>query len=310
MTSSTPLTRARRGHGRAERSATSLLALLARNHAPDARAALLDQLAAAYDRMADLHTAAFGPDPIDTENGRDAATALATSGWLVRLVGITEHAVAGESLFPLDAATAIAGATTAEQFHILGRLCAEPDRAARAGLIEALRALSVDQVGERAAIVLTSLAEAEQTAAGRRRPRLNWRGLYAGVSSAAGAGINLLVALAAGIWCTGFASAPTTEAAVRVAVVVIAVSATLTAIDTRLRAWLARQRCGVCGSVARRGGWLRFGRLHGVYRSVHTGCQRWLPPASLDLDQPPSQPALAAVRPQGGNAVSTDGATS
>jgi hypothetical protein len=310
MTSPSPSTRARRDHSRAERHATRLLALLARNHAPDVRAALLDQLAAAYDRMADLHTAAFGPDPIDTENGRDAATALASSGWLVRLVAITEHAVAGESLFPLDAAAAIAGATTAEQFHLLGTLSGEPDRAARAGLIEALRALLVDQVGERAATALTSLAEAEQAAAGRRRPRLTWRGVHAGASSAAGAGINLLVALAAGIWCTGFASAPTTVAAVRVLVVVIAVFATLTAIDTHLRAWLARQRCGVCGSVARRGGWLRFDRLHSVYRSVHTGCQRWLPPAPLDLDQPPSQPALVAVRAQGGNAVSTDGAMS
>jgi hypothetical protein len=310
MTSSTSLTRARRGHGQAERRATSLLALLARNYAPDVRAAQLDQLAAAYDRMAELHPDAFGPDPIDAENGRDAAAALASSGWLVRLVAITEHALAGESLFPLDAAAAIASVTTAEQFHILGTLSGEPDRVARAGLIEALGALLVDQVGERAAGVLTSLAEAEQTAAGRRRPRLTWRGAYDGASWAMGAVLYLVVALAAGLWCTGFASAPTTGAALRLAVVVIAAFATLTAIDTRMQAWRARWRCGVCGSSARRGGWLGFDRLHVMYRSVHTGCQRWLPPASLDLGQAPIWPALAAVRATGGNGVSTDGATS
>src|SRR5260370_41044704 len=135
MTSPAPLPGARRRHSLAERRATSLLALLARNHAQGVRAALLDQLAATYDRMAELHTAAFGPDPIASENGRDAATALASSGWLVRLVAITEHTLAGESLFPLHAAAAIAGATTTDQFHIPTPLGGPPDRTPPAGPI-------------------------------------------------------------------------------------------------------------------------------------------------------------------------------
>jgi hypothetical protein len=313
MTSPAPLPQARRGHSLAERRAASLLELLARNYAPYVRAPLLDELAAAYDRMAELHTAAFGPDQIDGEPGRDAAAALASSGWLVRLVAITEHALAGDSLLPLDTAAAIAAATTAEQFHILGRLCAERDRAARAEFIMELRALSVEHVGERAATVLTSLAEAEQTAAGRRRPRLTWRDVRADVSWAAGAVTNLLVALAAGIWCVGFLSRPTTEAAVRVAVVTIAVFATLAAIDSRLNAWLARRRCVVCGSAANRRGRLRFDRLHPVYRSVHVDCQRWLPPGTPDSHCPygDCHHNHPEISPRGGNGVSTtDGVTS
>jgi hypothetical protein len=281
-----------RGYSAAERQASTTLACLACNYSPPARAHMLDRLAAAYDRMAELHMAAFRRDPNEGEADRDMAAILASSARLVRLVAMSEHALAGAPLIPLDVAVALADATTPEQLQILGALSGERDRAARAELIEALRSASVDKVGDRAAAVLSTLAEAERNTAGRRRT--TWRAVHACAGNAASAALNVLVALAAGVWCAGFLTTPTTGTAIRAGVVAIAVFGFLTAIDVRVDAWWHGRRCGICGSATMRGRRLRFYRLGSVYPSVHIACQRWLPRQDLDVRHGFGHPALLA----------------
>ncbi|GAA4522460.1 hypothetical protein GCM10023191_101710 [Actinoallomurus oryzae] len=67
---------------------------------PATRAGLLDALADIDAELARQHPAAWGPDPIEHENGRDMAESLASSASLLRHLADTERAVAAASWTP------------------------------------------------------------------------------------------------------------------------------------------------------------------------------------------------------------------
>lgn len=124
----------------------------------DERAALLDFAAQVTGRLAELHTAAWGPDA-DTA-GRPLADALASQAALMGQVAATERAVIGAIAWP-DTRTASGDEHAAEllTWTLLAHT-AEPGQ--RAIYLRRLRDLAAERLGDTAAEILVVLAEVEE----------------------------------------------------------------------------------------------------------------------------------------------------
>lgn len=85
---------ARRHYFELSNQADTIMQGLRRTADPAERAVLLERLADREAQMAAVHTAAFGPDPIAEEGGRDLAESTSMSADLLRMLAETERAVA------------------------------------------------------------------------------------------------------------------------------------------------------------------------------------------------------------------------
>lgn len=140
--------------------AGKLMRRLGRETIPAGRAALLDDLAAAEQGMADIYPDAFGPDPLRDEGGRDMAHSIALSAHLIRLAAAAEHDLAGTPVV-------VPVTWDPELDEHMACLRTERDHAVRAILLEDLCDAVMEQAGGQAAEVLASLARTERSAARR-----------------------------------------------------------------------------------------------------------------------------------------------
>ena len=103
---------------------------LAETALPHQRARLLRELAGHMIGMARQHFAAFGPDPLEDEDGRDMADSLAHSAALYGTLGHVEYAVAvGRPRFSHGLAIEHAGE------EVLDQMAATPDLVPRMRLL-------------------------------------------------------------------------------------------------------------------------------------------------------------------------------
>jgi hypothetical protein len=116
------------------------------------RAAYLRQLAMYENDLAQLHTATFGPDSDEDDDGRDVAESLASSASLLRALADAESTTA-------DWPPRIPARADIEQVAgaILDRIAATPDLTARRQLLEDLHNAVTPVVGTHAAETLASL---------------------------------------------------------------------------------------------------------------------------------------------------------
>ncbi|MGP4030214.1 hypothetical protein [Actinomadura sp. 3N407] len=138
----------------------------------DERAALLDFAAQVTCRLADLHTAAWGPDA--DADGQPMADSLTSSAALLGQVAATERAVIGAGP-PLQRwigdAVALQQDQYAAELMIWVRLAHTCEPGQRAAYLHRLRDLTAGHLGDTAAEILAVLAEIEiRRAAGQRRP--------------------------------------------------------------------------------------------------------------------------------------------
>ena len=140
------------------------------------RAGLISELADLEQDMAGVHTAAFGPDPIEWEDGRDLSESIANAARLLRIVSDAYYdAVAGVTIDDDGRAEPREG-MDAEQLAAIAALTNASTGPGRASALDGwLYAVFVNEAGGQAGEVLISLAMAERKAAepGRReyRPR-------------------------------------------------------------------------------------------------------------------------------------------
>lgn len=142
----------------------------------DERAATLERAADIAAELAALHTAAWGLEP--DEAGRPMRVSLAGQAVLLRRVAATERAVVfaawpGHGLIlPGYSGTELSGACGyGAELGTWARLAHTTDPAERAGYLRSLRELAGRSLGERAAAILTVLAEIdEHRAAGSAPP--------------------------------------------------------------------------------------------------------------------------------------------
>jgi hypothetical protein len=158
---------------------------LCRERDAAARAELLDALAGCERRMADVHPAAFGPDPIEWEGGRDLAESLEFSADLAGLLADTERAAAagpGAAQLRLYASGHLLTLATCWGLEppqvdaldlaadeVMWQLVTVTDPQRRAWLVLDLYDLVVDTVGGQAAETLAGLAGCYLEAAGHSR---------------------------------------------------------------------------------------------------------------------------------------------
>lgn len=135
---------------------------------PAGRALALEALAAIEAKLAGLHSAAFGPDPIEHENGRDMAESLTASTELLDMLAATERVLAGYCT-EMEFEAWLIGIPAAEA-KLWWVLAAEADRAARADLIEQLADLAAERVGGQAAEELACQADVERHLAAGAKP--------------------------------------------------------------------------------------------------------------------------------------------
>lgn len=86
---------ARAAHRAADQHIGTVLSELAHTYDPTQRGHILTRLADLHQQMARLHPAAYGPDPIKAEGGRDMAESLHLSELLLRLLADVEHVASG-----------------------------------------------------------------------------------------------------------------------------------------------------------------------------------------------------------------------
>ncbi|TDC55588.1 hypothetical protein E1281_11685 [Actinomadura sp. KC345] len=124
----------------------------------DESVALLDLAANLTERLAELHTAAWGRE--DDAGGRSMAESLTSQAALLRQVAATERAVIGTITWP-DCTTPLGCEHTAELrlWTVLAHTSAPGKRAV---YLNRLRALAAEHLGERASEVLAVLAEVEE----------------------------------------------------------------------------------------------------------------------------------------------------
>lgn len=139
------------------------------------RAGLISELADLEQDMADLHLAAFGPDPIEWEDGRDLSESHANSARLCRIVSDAYYEAAFGEMDDDGLAESRDG-MDAEQLAAIAALTNASTGPGRASALDGwLYAVFVNEAGGQAGEVLISLAMAERKAAepGRReyRPR-------------------------------------------------------------------------------------------------------------------------------------------
>lgn len=138
---------------------------------PTERARLLEHLAAIDDALARQHTAAWGPDPIEHEGGRDMAVSLASSAGLLRHLAFTERATAA-GLTPdrvwEDLHERCGLSTSVNEIVLWAELAITSDRQTRAELIDQIWECATVRVGGQAAESLASvgLTERELAAGG------------------------------------------------------------------------------------------------------------------------------------------------
>jgi hypothetical protein len=135
---------------------------------PERRAGILADLALDAQLGGELYLAAFGPDPIPGEGGRDMAQAAASEALLLTWLSITEIASHRDQdgLDERIAANNHPPPWPATRPH-LDRLCQTTDPAARARLVDDLYAAVVDHIGGQAAETLTAVARAYRDLAAR-----------------------------------------------------------------------------------------------------------------------------------------------
>lgn len=167
------------------RPASKAARALCRGRDAAARAELLDALAGCERRMAEMHEAAFGPDPIEWEGGRDLAESLEYSADLVGLLADTERAAAAGpdavglrlaasgQLLTLATCWGLApdqvDALDSAADEVMWQLVTITDPQRRARLVLDLYDLVVDTVGGQAAETLAGLAGCYLEAAGHSR---------------------------------------------------------------------------------------------------------------------------------------------
>jgi hypothetical protein len=123
---------------------------------PERRSELLEKLADDTLVMSELHTPAFGPDPIEWENGRDLADSWHNSSTLYWLLSLVENCVADPAAPPPRWGTnsTIPGLAAAAG-PILDRMIAEPHN--RIALLDDLYDAVHDIVGGQAAETIACL---------------------------------------------------------------------------------------------------------------------------------------------------------
>lgn len=146
---------------------------------PASRALALEALAEIESKLGDRHTAAFGPDPVEHENGRDMAESLTASAVLLDVLSATEHVLAGRCT-EVQFESWLIGIPDAEA-KLWRTLAHESDRAARAELIEQLADLAAERVGGQATEALACQADVERHLAAGTRPRRDWPSAVIGV---------------------------------------------------------------------------------------------------------------------------------
>lgn len=185
---------------KADEAAGRIMKHLSRPCDPLIRSELLSELAWYEQDMAEVHVAAFGPQPMANEDGRDLAESLASSTRLIDLVWDTWNAAIGEAPLELPA-----GLTKAQSAALTALACTA-DLVSRADLLSGpVHEAFADEVGGQAAEILVGLAWCERKAAepgrrpyrARRYPRwLRAAGNIAGVLLC----LACCLAAAAGIW--------------------------------------------------------------------------------------------------------------
>jgi hypothetical protein len=133
---------------------------------PADRAYLLNQLADYEQQLADLHPAAFGPDPNPDEGGRDVAESLASSATLLRALAATEDGNVGRL-------NQLLGTVDLVESILWRRLASTRNHGERADLIGQVAEHAAMRVGGQAAESLLCLAGTERelaAAAAEGRP--------------------------------------------------------------------------------------------------------------------------------------------
>jgi hypothetical protein len=173
----TEAARARADYFAADHAATKLWKTFTRSHMPAERADILRAIADLGQRMAEVHLVAFGPDPIDEEDGRDLADSIVLSGRLLEIMSNTEYSVArgrgrySEVLDDLALASGSRHSPAGDRARdVLDALSTTPVAADRGRLTLVFYDEVVDQVGGQAAEVLAAIAAA-YFPAGRAQPQ-------------------------------------------------------------------------------------------------------------------------------------------
>lgn len=148
----------------AQKRAYRLQGELTRPHSGVARAVLIGQLADVQRQMADVYPAAFGPDPIPDEGGRDMAESERLAGVLLALVADAEYAAVsgGQRMITYSELERHAG-------PVLDRIAATGDPEERGRMLDDLYDAVVDVVGGQAAETIACLP-----APGRNVPVTLW----------------------------------------------------------------------------------------------------------------------------------------
>ncbi|MCO6011476.1 hypothetical protein NE236_41655 [Actinoallomurus purpureus] len=155
--------RARRAYWRADKFAGRCSADLYAITDPLHRAELLDRFADAEQAMARLHPAAFGPDPLEDEGGRDLATSIASSAALLLMLAASERAAIDPEEGSRYAFWCLTEwITTCDELDLWAKLAATRDRHDRADLIDRIYVLARERVGGQAAEVLSCHAATER----------------------------------------------------------------------------------------------------------------------------------------------------
>ncbi|WP_149259811.1 hypothetical protein [Actinomadura sp. K4S16] len=166
----------------------------------DDRAALLDYAAQLIERLAELHTAAWGREA--DADGRPVAVSLAGQAALLRQVAATERAVIGTITWPVGQTPP--DAEHAAELHAWTELAhtSAPER--RAACLRRLSVLAAEHLGERSAEVLAVLAEVEDhRAAGNTVPPARPRFMLPRVLVGAFLALLALIGLAPGLDALG-----------------------------------------------------------------------------------------------------------
>lgn len=157
--------RARRRYFATAKSGYGLTRRLHTTADPAERAQLLEHLAAIDEALAGQHTAAWGPDPLEHEGGRDMAISLVSSAELLRHLAFTERAIATR-LTPgvvwEDLHERCGLSTSVNEIMLWAELAITADRRTRAELIDQIWEYAAVRVGGQAAEALASIGTTER----------------------------------------------------------------------------------------------------------------------------------------------------
>lgn len=186
------------------------------------RARLLERCAQLEQQMADTYTAAYGPDPIEWEDGRDLAESMRHSAQLYRLLAAVEEHVGWGVELPRAEVVYQAPTLGAIAWPVLERIAAEPVLAARTVLLEELYEAVEPVVGGQAAEAIACLPSPGYIGWDSLRERGDWyaelpvspAGAWAAIRTAALARLLLRLRGLAGLY--GWIDAAPTEQLARV----------------------------------------------------------------------------------------------